>query len=72
MTDFSLHRRDRERRGGDLLLFNRSDIPQRRRYDLESETSHGIEIMIIGTRQLKAEFFLVSALKPHPLPKIVF
>ena len=55
VTDFSLHRRDRDRHGGGLLLYIRSDIPHRRRYDLEPEISHGIEIMIIETRLYKAE-----------------
>ena len=35
VNDFSLHRKDRNRFGGGILLYMRSDIPHRRRYDLE-------------------------------------
>ena len=70
VTDFSLHRRDRDRHGGGLLLSIRSDIPHRRRFDIEPKTSHGIEIMIIETRLYKAEkSFLVSVYKPPPKKK---
>ena len=68
VTDFSLHRRDRDRHGGGLLLYIRSGIPHRRWYDIEPEISHGIEIMIIETRLYKAEiWFLVSVYKPHKI-----
>ena len=51
VNDFSLHRKDRNRFGGGILLYMRSDIPHRRRYDLElnSQISRGVEIMIIET-----------------------
>ena len=52
---------DRDRNGCGILLYMYSDIPHRRRYDLEPETLHGIEIMIIETRLYKAvKWFLVS------------
>ena len=61
MNDFSLHQKDRNKHGGGILLYMRSDIPHRRRYDLEPQTSHGIEIMVIETRLYQAEkWFLVS------------
>ena len=61
VNDFSLHRKDRNKHGGGILLYMRSDIPRRCRYDLEPETSHGIEIMVIETRLYQAEkWFLVD------------
>ena len=73
VTNFSLHRRDRDRHGGGLLLYIRSDIPHRRRYDMEPEISHGIEIMIIETRLYKAEkCFLVSVYKPSKIKDRLF
>ena len=67
VNDFSLHRKDRNRFGGGILLYMRSDIPHRRRYDLElnSQVSHGVEIMIIETRLYKMEkWFVVIIYKP--------
>ena len=67
VNDFSLHKKDRNRFGGGLLLYMRSDIPHRRRYDLElnSQVSHGVEIMIIETRLYKMEkWFVVIIYKP--------
>ena len=73
VTDFSLHRKDRDKHGGGILLYMRSDIPHRRRYDLEPETPHGIEIMIIETRLYRAEkWFLVSVYKPPKIKERVF
>ena len=62
VNDFSLHRKDRNRFGGGILLYMRSDIPHRRRYDLElnSQVSHGVEIMIIETRLYKMEKMVCS------------
>ena len=67
VNDFSLHRKDRNRFGGGILLYMRSDIPHRRRHDLElnSKVSHGVEIMIIETRLYKMEkWFVVIIYKP--------
>ena len=73
VTDFSLHRKDRDKHGGGILLYMRSDIPHRRRYHLEPETPHGIEIMIIETRLYRAEkWFLVSVYKPPKIKERVF
>ena len=70
INDFSLHRKDRNRFGGGLLLYIRSDIPHRRRCDLEprNQVSHGVEIMVIEARLYKMEkWFLVIIYKP---PKV--
>ena len=70
INDFSLHRKDRNRFGGGLLLYIRSDIPHRRRCDLEprNQISHGVEIMVIEARLYKMEkWFLVIIYKP---PKV--
>ena len=73
VTDFSLHRKDRDRHGGRISLYMRSDIPHRRQYDLEPETPHGIEFMIIETRLYRAEkWFLVSVYKPPKIKERVF
>ena len=73
VNDFSLHRKDRNKHGGGILFFMRSDIPHRRRYDLEPETSHGIEIMVIETRLYEAQkWFLVSLYKPPNVKDWIF
>ena len=73
VNDFSLHRKDRNKHGGGILLYMRCDIPHRRRYDLEPETSHGIEIMFFETRLYQAEkWFLVSLYKPQKVKDRIF
>ena len=66
INDFSLHRKDRNRFGGGLLFYIRSDIPHRRRCDLEpsNQISHGVEIMVIEARLYEMEkWFLVIMYK---------
>ena len=72
---FSLHRKDWNRFGGGLLLYIRSDIPHRRRCDLEpnGQISHGIEIMVIEARLYKMEkWHLVIIYKPPKVTKKSF
>ena len=40
VTDFSIHRRGRNRYGGGIMFYVRSNIPHRRRADLEPEPKH--------------------------------
>ena len=72
---FSLHKKDGNRFGGGLLLYIRSDIPHRRRCDLEPncQISHGIEIMVIEGRLYKMEkWHLVIIHKPPKVTKNYF
>ena len=72
VNDFTLHRKDRNRFDGGILLYMRSDIPHRRRSDLEpnNDFSHGVEIMVIETRLYKVEkLFMVVIYKP---PKVTY
>ena len=67
VTDFSIHRKDRNRHGGGVLIYVRSDIPHRRRLDLEPEPqkSYDNEVLVIETRPYKAEkWFIVVFYKP--------
>ena len=67
LTDFSNHRKDRNRHGGGLMIYVRSDIPHRRRLDLEPLTlnSYENEVLVIETRPYKAEkWFVVVFYKP--------
>ena len=73
VTDFSLHRKYRDRHGDGILLYKRSDIPHRRRYDLEPETPHDIDIVIIETRLYRADkWVLVSVYQPPKIKERVF
>ena len=68
MNGLSLRRKDRNRFGGGLRLYIRSDIPHRRRCDLEpnGQIAHGIEIMVIEARLYKMEKWLLLIIyKPH-------
>ena len=70
VTDFSIHRKDRNRHGGGIMLYVRSNIPHRRRIDLEPEPIKccGTEMMVIETRLYKTEkWFIVVLYKP---PKV--
>ena len=70
INGFSLHRKDRNRFGGVLLLYIRSDIPHRRRCELEpnGQISHGIAMIVIEARLYKMEKWpLVIIYKP---PKV--
>ena len=68
VTDFSNHRKDRNRHGGGLMIYVRSDILHRRRLDLEPSTlnSYENEVLVIETRPYKAEkwfgFFFINRL----------
>ena len=67
VTDFSIHRKDRNRHGGGVLIYVRSDIPHRRRLDLEPEPqkSYDDEVLVIETRPYKADkWFIVVFYKP--------
>ena len=68
INDFSLHRKDRNRFDGGLLLYIRSDIPHRRRCDLEpnGQISHGIEIMVIEASLYKMEKWLLVVIYKPP------
>ena len=65
---FSLHRKDRNRFSGGLLLYISSDIPHRRRCDLEpnGQISHVIEIMVIEAILYKMEMWLLVIIYKPP------
>ena len=75
VTDFSIHRKDRNRHGGGIMLYVRSNIPHRRRIDLEPEPIKccGTEMMIIETRLYKTEkWFIVVLYKPPKVNDKIF
>ena len=49
LTDFSIHRKNRNRHGGGIMLYVRSNIPRMRHIDLEPEPNkcYGTEMVII-------------------------
>ena len=76
VTNYTYHRKDRSSDGGGLMMYFRSDIPQRRRYDLEKVLDcgeSGLEIMIIETvMNDKERWIYVMGYKPPDVRRSVF
>ena len=76
VTNYTYHRKDRSSNGGGLMMYFRSDIPQRRRYDLEKVLHCGesrLEIMIIETvMNDKERWIYVMSYKPPDVRRSVF
>ena len=76
VTNYTYHRKDRSSNGGGLMMYFRSDIPQRRRYDLEKVLhcgESGLEIMIIETVMNDKECWIyVMSYKPPDVRRSVF
>ena len=73
---FIYYRKDRSSNGGGLMMYVRSDIPQRRRHDLEKVIDcreSGLEIMIIETTMNNKELWIyVVGYKPPNVKSSVF
>ena len=54
ITNFVLHRKDRNAHGGGVITYIRSDLPHRRRYDRELNAS-GFEFIIVEVELYKKE-----------------
>ena len=70
------YRKDRSSNGGGLMMYFRSDIPQRRRHDLEKiidGRESGLEILIIETTMnAKERWIYVMGYKPPNVTSSVF
>ena len=72
ITNFVLHRKDRNAHGGGVITYIRSDLPHRRRYDMELNAS-GFEFIILEVQLYKKEKWLIcSCYKPPSIKDSVF
>ena len=72
ITNFVLHRKDRNAHGGGVITYIRSDLPNRRRYDMELNAS-GFEFIILEVQLYKKEKWLIcSCYKPPCIKDSVF
>ena len=76
VTNYTYHRKDHSSNGGGLMMYFRSDIPQRRRYNLEKVLDcgeSGLQIMIIETvMNNKERSIYVMGYKPPDVRRSVF
>ena len=72
ITNFVLHRKDRNAHGGGIITYIRSDLPHRRRFDLEFNAST-FEFIILEVQLYKKEkWFICSCYKPPSIKDSVF
>ena len=72
IANFVLHRKDRNAHGGGVITYRRSDLPHRRRYDMELNAS-GFEFIILEVQLYKKEKWLIcSCYKPPSIKDSVF
>ena len=72
ITNFVLHRKDRNAHGGGIITYIRSDLPHRRRFDLELNAST-FEFIILEVQLYKKEkWFICSCYKPPSIKDSVF
>ena len=67
VQNYTLHRKDRNSKGGGLMIYIRSDIPHRRRTDIENKgvCNEGTEMMVCELQLYKDEkWFLCACYKP--------
>ena len=67
--NYCIYRRDRTARGGGLLTYVRSDVPSRRRKDLETETCECITVEITVGRH---RWLIYSVYRPPDLSNNIF
>ena len=67
IEEYRCHRRDRTDRGGGIIVYIKSDIPQRRRFDLEMKLKDGIELIAIEIIVRKEKWLFLNIYKP---PKV--
>ena len=72
VDNYVLNRNDRTSHGGGVALYVRSDIPHRRRHDLENiidSSATGLEIIIIeATLRTKEQWIYIVGCKPPVAP----
>lgn len=61
---YTNYRNDRNQNGGGLLAYVRSDLPHRRRYDLEKKVLMGIESLILEVSVRKEKWLYFQVYKP--------
>ena len=68
VKNFTLHRNDRNSHGGGIICYVRSDIPHRRRYDIESKVvlNQGTEMLVIEMQIYKQEKWFLNVLYKPP------
>ena len=72
ITNFVLHRKDRNAHGGGVITYIRSDLPHRRRFDIELNIN-AIEVIILEVQLYKKEkWFICSCYKPPSIKDSVF
>ena len=72
ITSFVLHRKDRNAHGGGVITYIRSDLPHRRRFDIELNIN-AIELIILEVQLYKKEkWFICSCYKPPSIKDSVF
>ena len=64
IQNFKIYRKDRNARGGGLMLYVRSDIPNRNRPDLECSTHSQVEHIILETILKKQKMLFVLLYSP--------
>ena len=70
ITNFVLHRKDRNAHGGGVITYIRSDLPHRRRFDIELNIN-AIELIILEVQLYKKENGLYVHVTSHRVLKIV-
>ena len=69
VCNFKIYRKDRDSRGGGLLFYVRSDLPQRIRSDLECSTISDVEHMVLEVILRKEKFIFILMYSPPNVPK---
>ena len=73
ITNFTLHRKDRNAHGGGIITYIRSDLPHRRRTDLELNHGSAFELVVLEVQFYKKEKWLIcSCYKPPCIKDSVF
>ena len=71
VPDFKIHRADRNGHGGGVMAFLRSDIPHRRRADLEALVTKPVESIVIEAIVRRDKWLFVCVYSPHSKHKLV-
>ena len=69
VNNFKMYRKDRNSRGGGLLFYARSDLPQRIRSDLECKTMHEVEHMVLEVILKREKFLFILMYNPPNIAK---
>ena len=65
VSGFKCHRADRNSHGGGILCYVRSDLPHRRRTDLENVISEPTESLVIELIVRREKWLLIGLYSPH-------